>query len=39
MNNMYLNYGKQFDTAQLYENKKIVGKILSESSVKRSELF
>jgi diketogulonate reductase-like aldo/keto reductase len=30
---------RSFDTAQLYENEKLVGKILSESSVKRSELF
>ncbi|MBC2580081.1 aldo/keto reductase [Clostridium sp. DJ247] len=30
---------RSFDTAQFYENEKLVGKILSESSVKRSELF
>jgi len=30
---------RSFDTAQLYENEKLVGKILSESNVKRSELF
>lgn len=30
---------RSFDTAQLYENEKLLGKILNESSVKRSELF
>ncbi|MVX65790.1 aldo/keto reductase [Clostridium chromiireducens] len=30
---------RSFDTAQLYENEKLLGKILSESGVKRSDLF
>jgi len=30
---------RSFDTAQLYENEKLIGKILSESGMKRSELF
>lgn len=30
---------RAFDTAQFYENEALLGKILSESSVKRSELF
>lgn len=30
---------RAFDTAQFYKNEKLVGKILTESAVKRSELF
>lgn len=30
---------RSFDTAQLYENENLLGKILSESGVKRSDLF
>lgn len=30
---------RSFDTAQFYENEKLIGKILSESGIKRSELF
>ncbi|WP_010233493.1 aldo/keto reductase [Clostridium arbusti] len=30
---------RAFDTAQFYENEALLGKILDESSVKRSELF
>ena len=30
---------RSFDTAQFYENEKLIGKILSKSSLKRNELF
>lgn len=30
---------RSFDTAQFYENEKLIGKILSKSGMKRSELF